>query len=395
MSENIARLIFRLVCFSAISFSAQRLEPGAQPSWTISLKGYGYRGAHRGFVNDPGSLGNIAFSRSTVAVIFDEKAEETQLGVGDKKIWYGWRLSIVFLDAKTGSLVAKRTWIGDLDWHRRLIPTVGGNFVFLLTKFPEPKEIPPSESAQSKSQRPHPATLILLSSSGDELRRIDLPTQRGGWQILASTSGKSVLLIGHHDQSLEFRLLDADTFNARAEWSAADAAKWRPSAITDEYVLFSADKEWLIGRFGSDSKFISLPDGHAQFLSSDSILTVTPPTLSPSGTVTIMSITGKELASIDLGIHDRMEGAEPPIVAADGQRFGTIVDQLTNGRFLRRYQRTAYVWQEPRNDVVLRARIPYSERPEAAISADGSALTILNAGKVTMYRLPASGTSSP
>ncbi len=384
-----AALTFAVVCLAAAGAAAQNTGPSAQPSWIVSLKKYGYRGPHGGLVNDPGSLGNIAFSKSTVAVIFDEKSEEVQRTAADKKVWYGWRLSIVFLNAATGAVAGKRSWIGDLDWHRRLIPTADGNFVFLLTKFPEPIEMPPSNGARSKMQEPHPATLYLLSSTGEELKRLDLSTNGKGWQILASPSGKSVLLMDGYNGSIQFRLLDADTLEQHAVWSIADAGGLRPSTISDEYLLLNAGKESLIEKFTSESRKVSLPLGNAQFLSSDLILTVTPPTLNPSGSATISSLKGEEVASIDLGIHDRMEGAIAPIVAADGQRFGTIIDQITVGRFLRKYQRTAYVWERPRNGVVLKTKIPYSEKPEAAISADGSALAVLNARKIALYRLPA------
>lgn len=393
MSRYTAALILPLVCFTMIGVSAQNPGSSARPSWTVSLKKYGYRGPHRGLVSDPGSLANIAFSKSTIAVIFDEKAEEDQGTATDKKVWNGWRLSIVFLNPATGAVASKRSWIGDLDWHRRLIPTADGDFVFLLTKFPEPLEIPLTKGAQQQLQGPHPATLFLLSSTGDELKRVNLSTGGEGWEILASPSGRFVLLTDKYAKSIQFRLLDAHTLEQRAAWSVAEAANLRPSAISDEYVLFSAGKESLIGGFSSESRKVSLPRGHTQFLSGDSILTVTPPTLSPSGTATITSITGEEVTSIDLGIHDRMEGAISPFVAADGQRFGTITDRITGG-FLRKYQRTVYVWERPHNDVVLKTTIPYSERPEAAISADGSALTVLNAGKIAMYSLHAPGASS-
>jgi hypothetical protein len=67
-----AAVLFAFVCLTVERVAAQNTGPSAQPSWIVSLKKYGYRGPHGGLVNDPGSLGNIAFSKSTVAVIFDE-----------------------------------------------------------------------------------------------------------------------------------------------------------------------------------------------------------------------------------------------------------------------------------------------------------------------------------
>ena len=376
-----------MMCFRVSGALAEDKQSPSQPSWIVSLKKYDYRAPHRGLVNDPGSLGDIAFSKSTVAVIFDEKSEENQNSGTNTKIWYGWRLSVVFLNAATGALVAKHSWIGKLDWHRRLIPTADGNFVLLLTKFPKPVEIPLTESGRLTLSSADPATIFLLSSSGDELKRIDLK-HGNGWQILASPLGTSVLLCGRYNGSLEFHLLDADTLEERTAWSEADVPKLEPLAVSDEYVLFRAGKEYLIERFDGESRKIPLPLGNPQFLSGDAILTVTPPTMSPSGgRVTITSITGKEIAAIDLGIRDRLEGAIAPVAAADGQRFGTIVDQI-GGRFLQKYQRTARIWQRPGNDVVLKTDIPYSERPEAALSSTGSALAILNGGKIAMYCLP-------
>jgi hypothetical protein len=73
--------------------------------WTIDLKKYGIAGSKRGFLgtpNRPGSLVYIAFSRSTVAVIFDSQRDKATR-----------RIAALFLDGKTGSVIGQRSWIGD------------------------------------------------------------------------------------------------------------------------------------------------------------------------------------------------------------------------------------------------------------------------------------------
>ncbi len=367
----------------------------SQPTWTVNLRRYGYRGARHGFVDDPGSLGNIAFAKNTIAVIFDERSDEHLIPDKGKKVWNGWHLSLVFLGSTNGALIAKRSWIGDLDWHRRLLPTAKGNFLFLLSTFPKPLEIPLPKRSQSDLYGPHPTNLLLLSPTGNELKRIKLPIngmwKNERWTILGSLSGESVLLTHEGSELCEFRLLDAGTLGQRYVWTLPSATKLKPVALSDDYVLFSAGAgQAFIGRFnGSIRSPLTLTFTHAQFLSDDSILELTEPRQVPGGTVAITTIAGKESSWFDLGIHRRMEGATPPFVAANGERFGTVVDQLVGNHFWSRYQRTAYVWQRPQNEVSFKAKLSYSvDPPEAALSPGGSALAVLNAGRIVLYRLP-------
>lgn len=370
-----------------------------KPEWTVNLRKYGYRGPRRGFIDDPGSSGSIAFSSSSVAVLFDEKAEEAN--TGDTKLWSGWRLSIVFLDPATGSLIAKRTWIGDLDWHRRLLPTSKGDFAFLLAKFGVPIDVTPNKKRQPPPRVPHPATLLLLSPSGEELKRGELSSEgdwlREPWQMLGSPSGRSILLIHKYQNRSELRLFNADALEQRALWETTGTAQWQPLAISDESLLFSTGKQYAIGRFGSDlMSNIPLPRGNSGFLGEDSIVTVTNPVAGAPASITITTITRDKAASINLGVRDKMEGATPPIVAANGQRFGTVIDKIISGRFLRKYHRFLCIWQRPGNDLVLNTEIPFSgDAPPGAISADGSAIAVLNAGKVAMYHLGALPVSGP
>lgn len=92
----------------------------SQPIWTIDLKERRFRGPRRGVVNDPGSLAYMAFSGGTVAVRFDQKAEEIPQKGTDSKTWLGWRLVGVFVGARTGQLLATRTGTDKLIFTTQL-----------------------------------------------------------------------------------------------------------------------------------------------------------------------------------------------------------------------------------------------------------------------------------
>lgn len=366
-----------------------------QPIWTVDLKKYGFRGSHLGLVNDPGSFPHIAFSAGTVAVLFDQKAEEISQRGSDVKTWLGWRLVGLFFDANTGELLAKRTWIAYLPWPNSLLPTAGGNFVYLMTKFPRPVHIPTSPSEIHLIDGPLPTSLLLLSPTGEELKRLQLPvgetSKHDDWEARISPSGKSLLMTHHKDDSCEFVLLDADTLKQRATWDASSCPV--VEAISDKQILVNKSGHRLIGKFGDSLNDIALSSFNSRFLTDDSIVTFG---AAPWGAGWMMDSTGKLMSSFhfdisDPGLRGIRPGVLPAFVSRDGRRFGTITDQIVGPIFFRKGERTLYIWQESGNRLAFTSQLRYSfaEGAQAALSSDGSLLVALNIRKVSMYKLPA------
>jgi len=367
-----------------------------QPIWTIDLKKYGFRGSRRGLVNDPGSLAYMAFSGGTVAVLFDQKAEEIPQKGTDSKKWLGWRLVGVFVDARTGQLLATRTWIAYLPWPDTFFRTAAGNFLFLMRRFPKPVHIPTSPSEIQLIDGPLPTALLLLSPTGEELKRLELPirgTPRNEhWEARLSPSGKSFLLTHTQTNSCQFVLLDADTLKLRFSWQQPDATRCAVVSTSDEQVLIhTREGRSLIGKFGDSLDDITLPSSNSQFLANNLIVTFG---AAPWGTAWITSSTGKQISTFhfevyDPGLRGVRPGVAPPFSSSDGRRFGTVTDQIVGPFLFRREEHTLYVWQEPEDKLIFTTQLGHSfiQWAEAALSNDGSRVAVLNGRKVSMYNL--------
>lgn len=366
-----------------------------QPTWSVDLKKHGFRGPRLGLVNDPGSLPYMAFSEGTVAVLFDQKAEEIPQKGTDVKTWLGWRLLGLFFDASTGELLAKRTWVAYLPWPNSLLPTAGGNFVYLMTRFPRPMHIPTSPSEIQLIDGPLPTTLLLLSPTGDELKRLELrvdeTSKQSQWQARISPSGKSLLMIHSENSSCQFLLLDADTLKQRATWDTASCPV--VEAISDKQMLISKSGHQLVGKFGDSLTDIALSAFKLQFLTDDSIVAFG---AAPWGDAWITDSAGKLISRFHFDVSDPghggiRPGVLPPFVSHDGRRFGTISDQIVGPILFRKGERTLYIWQEPGDSLAFTTQLRYSfsDGAQAALSSDGSRVVVLNSRKLSMYKLPA------
>ena len=337
----------------------------------------------------------MAFSGETVAVLVDQKAEEIPQKGTDTKTWLGWRLVGVFLDVHTGQLLATCTWVAYLPWPNTFFRTADGNFLFVMRRFPKPVHIPTSPSELQLINGPLPTTLLLLSPTGKELKKLELPIDAASkdahWEGYVSSTGKSLLLDLQEDKSCQFAVLDADTLTKRLSWT--DSGKCAVMAISDKQMLVNRSGRHLIGKFGGPLDAIALPSFNAQFLTDDSIVTFG---AAPWGDAWITSSTGRQIESIhfdisDPGPHGIRPGVTPAFVSPDGQRFGTVADQIVGSILFRKGERTLYVWQEPENKLLFTAQLKYyfAQRAESALSGDGSHLAVLSGRKVSMYELPA------
>ena len=311
----------------------------------------------------------MAFSGKTIAVVFGIRKGKDP------------RVVALFLDSQTGKIAAKQSWVGYADERTAIFPTAGGNFILLT----------------GGQEDVSPPILYLLSSIGQELKTIRLPARydRKGdyWQLLDSSSGRSALLIHGEDGFDELALLDTETLNSRSDWrlNSPESVK----AISDQQMLsYGPDGVQLVRGFG-DSSVHTLPLLNSQFVNGESILMLSP---NPPGQATIITTTGEQLSSFqvavnDPGPHNVRPVVYTPFVAADGRRFGMVVDDIGGRKFLQAYQRTLYIWQDMGKDLVFTLPLKYwiIYGPDVSLSADGSVLAVVNAQEVSAYSLPQFG----
>lgn len=388
-----------LICLSALACVKPLAATGTKnaPIWEVALKKQGFHGPRHGVVNEPRSFVHLAFSRAAVAVLFDEKSAEIPRRGTGSRIWLGWRLVGLFLNPNTGELLAKRSWTADLPWRKNLFPTPSGDFLLLISRFPRPLEIPTSRSDQETLYSPHPTALLLLSPTGKELQRIELPI-RGTpkdehWEAQISPSGNSLLLIHTGTNLCDFVLIDTRTFTQRSSWRKSNPKGCLVASISDHQVLTYAGKgQAAIGRFGSSLKTINLPPGHSQFLTDQLIVTFG---ILPWGSAWITKSTGQQVSAIHFPIYDPgrggvRPGVTPPFVSSDGSRFGTVTDQVLGSFLFRREVRTLYVWQQSGDNLIFSTPLIGATNwpAQPALSDDGSRLAVANDGTVSMYALP-------
>ncbi len=366
-----------LMCNPAIKAQSNDKTAHAVPLWRAKLKQHGFRTFRHGLVNDYGSQTSIAFSSDAVAAIFDVKEEMQEDRKTDKKIWSGWRLVGLFWDRRTGELRAERSWIADL--HTEFFSTASGNFVLRLGEFPGPLQIPLSNPRVL--DEPRPVNLILLSSNGEELRRIGLPVRRKSkkewWEVIASTSGKFILAVHVEDEHREYVLLDAESLLRRATWGSTEKQIHRVQAIADEHLLYRGTDDTFLGTPDGPLHRIGVPNGWNQFLRDDLILTLG----GRPWAVAITKTSGEQLASFELGIPDRGAWASRPFVSADGRTFGTVTTERGQSRL--------YVWQVPENQPIFTIPVKYltTQSTEAVLSPDGLQLAFINDGAIFVYTL--------
>jgi len=368
-----------------------------KPVWTVDLKKYGFRGPRSGLVNDPGSSLQLAFSGDSVAVLFDEKSETVPQKGTDTKTWLGWRFVGLFLNAKTGELLGRRFWITDLLWRKQLFPTASGGFLLLTTRFPRPLEIPTSSADSETLYGPHPTTLLLLSPTGEELKRLELPIHGAPkdehWEAHLSPSRRSLLMTHVEGKSCELVLFDADSLTQNLSWKSSETVGCRVGAVSDEQMQAYGEKgRHLIGRFGDSLDSVDLPSGHSLFLTNNLIVTFG---ILPWGTAWITKPTGEQVSTIHFEIFDPgpsgvRPGVAPPFSSSDGRRVGTVIGQTVGPILFQREQHTLYVWQVPENKLVFTTEVKSSWllAIQAALCDDGSRVAVVGPAKVLMYDLP-------
>jgi hypothetical protein len=140
-----------------------------------------------------------------------------------------WKITLLLFDANSGKLAkTSGPWNGGSSFQ--IYPTGQGNFLLFIRHL--------------QRESPNPGeTLRLLSSSGEELKKMDLAesttASRRGWSAFMVSPGGHMVLIGQiREGNVNYRALEADTLETKFEWSR-EAGSDSPAivAISDKELL--------------------------------------------------------------------------------------------------------------------------------------------------------------
>lgn len=218
-------ILLLAISLAAIPFGAT----AGQRDWSVDLSRYNLNGGHENASRNHKPTILVAATNAVVAVAWGTLAQPAEPGVPDN--WWSrpWEVNLLLFDANNGNLKAKSgPWSSDFSFE--LYPTAHGNFLLFLRHFHDAKQNPGE-------------TLYLLSSSGEELKKMDsLPSIRGsepGWsEFLVSPSGGTLLLGQILEDGVHYRLLESDTLETKLEWT-------REAGSDPPGIVALSDKELL------------------------------------------------------------------------------------------------------------------------------------------------------
>lgn len=367
-------------------------EPTTTPSkpnpvWEVNLKAYGFRTFRRGFVNDYGSSASLACTRGTVAVAFDSMADYIGNSATGQSQWSGsWNVVVLFFARDSARLLAKKSWLGDL--RSELLATPSGNFILHLERL----------EATRQGHRLPPGALILLSPLGEELKRVDLPLdpnkRHEWWEVQASPSGQSLLLMHHLENLRQYQFYDVDTLEPGSGWTEAsgDDIPNRVISISDHQILRTSTTkgEWRIylGRSESVGREIiedSRVSGVPRFLSDDLLIV----TRRNPFQIGVLRQPGEEVLLYREPTGGAHNWSDQPIVSADGVHLAAEIDVGAKS-FFSMSRAFIYIWKvpEPGPVQVLQISPPSVWGSMMTLSPEGNCLVVIDKAKLRLLRVP-------
>jgi hypothetical protein len=356
-----------------------------KPEWEINLKTYGFRTFRRGFVNDYGSSASLACTRGTVAVAFDSMGDYIGNSAMGQTQWSGsWNIVVLFFARDSAILLAKKSWLGDL--RSELFATPDGNFILHLERL----------EATRQGRRLPPGALILLSPLGEELKRLDLPLdpnqRHEWWEVQASPSGQSLLLLHHLENLRQYQFYDADALEARSAWtetgdipnrviSISDHQILRTSAMKGEWGGYLGDSESVGSEIAEDSRVSGVP----RFLSSDLLIMTRRNPIQ----IGVLKPPGEEVFFYREPTGGAHNWSDQPIVSADGVHFAAEID-IGPKSFFSTPHVFIYIWKfpEPGPVQILQVSPPSVWGPMMMLSPEGNCLVIIDKAKLCLLRVP-------
>jgi hypothetical protein len=199
-----------------------------QERWSVDLSLYDLRAGRVNASRNHKPTILVAATNGVVAVALGNPAHPA--GPGEPDNWWSepWEVRLLLFDANNGKLKAESgPWSSDFSFE--LYPTAQRNFLLFLRHF--------------RTKQTPGETLYLLSSSGEELKKLDLlPSIRGsepGWsEFLVSSSGGTVLVGQILENGVHYRMLESDTLETKLEWTCeAGSDSPRIVALSDKELL--------------------------------------------------------------------------------------------------------------------------------------------------------------
>jgi len=224
------RIIGRTVLSLALSLTGILSSAASEERrWSADLNVYNSITESADVVRHHNPIVHLAATNGVVAVACGRLAHPTEPGAPDN--WWSepWEVTLLLFDANNGKLKAKSgPWSSDSSFE--LYSTPQGNLLLFLRHFVGAKE----NSGE---------TLYLLSSRGQEVKRLDLlPSirrSRPGWNNFLISSSGGTVLVGQSDEGVvHYRLLESDTLETKLEWT-------REAGSDSPGIVALSDKELL------------------------------------------------------------------------------------------------------------------------------------------------------
>lgn len=355
------------------------------PVWEVNLKVYGFRTFRRGFVNDYGSSASLACTSGTVAVAFDSMGDYIGNSVTGQSQWSGsWYIVVLFFARDSAKLLAKKSWLGDL--RSELFATPGGNFILHLERL----------EATRQGRRLPPGALILLSPLGEELKRVDLPLdpnkRHEWWEVQASPSGQSLLLMHHLENLRQYQFYNSDTLEPRSAWTEAGDIPNRVISISDHQILRTSTMkgEWRVYLGGSESVGREIVEdsrvsGVPRFLSDDFLIMTRRNPIQ----IGILKPPGEQVLLYREPTAGPHNWSDQPVVSANGVHFAAEIDVGPESLFSKPHA-FIYIWKvtEPVPVQILQTSPPSVWGSMMTLSPEGDYLVIINKAKLCLLRVP-------
>jgi hypothetical protein len=239
-----------------------------------------------------------------------------------------------------------------------------------------------------------PSTLILLSETFEELKRLQLAltgrSRHEWWEVETSPDGRTLLLCHVKGGVEEDQLLNPDTFEREAVWN--DVHTGSASSVAGHEVMktgVGSDTPDMVYVRGAESTWHALRsfEGHPRLLT-ENLIVATGGRKDHSGGVEVSRTAGEVVFSEDLQIEGHRTSINAPIVAAGGKRFAAIVNSCVRHSCYG-YRRFVFVWEVTDEGPVLGLQISTNAPlfPGAALSPDGSLLAVVNGTRLEVYKV--------
>jgi hypothetical protein len=220
---------------SVITLFLVRVSPAdspKRPKWSVDLVQHGFHTYESGSDHDYTTLTEVAATETVIAVGMMNLSPTSRLTrpYGDAST--RWDLSLLFFDAKTGKLLAKRgPWRGDFAFT--LFASSRGNFIVRLWNY--------HGQEGKRGER-----LLLFSSGGEQITDLFMEapaTDQNAhqWLVRISPSRSTLLLEQLRGGGVYGEILDANTLNKLSEWT--DNRRDAPGIldISDSHMLGVCD----------------------------------------------------------------------------------------------------------------------------------------------------------